>query len=240
MIPKIIHYCWFGRNPKSKLIERCIASWRKYCPDWQIIEWNEDNYDTRKNTFCRQAYESKKWAFVSDYARFDVLYQMGGIYMDTDVQILRPLDDFLGHDVFAGHETDTWVAPGLILGSIPQHPMLRSVLDHYAQASFLTGDGSENQKTVGEYFTQALLESGIQPNGVYQEAEGIAIYPKEYFCPLDDATGVLAKTENTYTIHWYSKTWIDPKLRFRTKLTRVFHRVFGNDCFAWIKKRRKK
>ena len=236
MIPKIIHYCWFGRNPKSKLIEKCIDSWEKFCPDWQIIEWNEDNYDVTQNEFCRQAYANKKWAFVSDYARFDILYRMGGIYMDTDVEVIQSLEPFLKHDVFAGHETDEWVAPGLILGSVPKHPIMRQVLEAYQNASFMNDDGSENHKTVGEFFTAALKETGIELNGAYQEKNGVAIYPKEYFCPLDDSTGVMSKTSNTYTIHWYSKTWISPAIKWRTKITRPLHRIFGVDCFEKIKR----
>lgn len=239
MIPKIIHYCWFGKNPKSELILKCIDSWRKYCPDWEIIEWNEENYDILKNKFCREAYKSGKWAFVSDYARFDILNRMGGIYVDTDVEIIKTLDRFREHSLFAGHETDQWIAPGLILGAEPENKIIKDVLKKYDSTSFIDGNGNENHKTVGEFFTASLIENGIVPNGFFQEQQGIAIYPKDYFCPLDDATGVLTKTENTYTIHWYSKTWIDPKIRARTKITRIFHRYFGNDCFAWVKGLRK-
>lgn len=239
MIPKIIHYCWFGGAEKSKLIEKCIDSWKKYCPDWQIIEWNESNFDVNTNLFCAQAYSNKKWAFVSDYARFDILNRMGGVYMDTDVEILKPIDCFLENSLFAGHETDEWVAPGLILGSVPNHPILQSVLEAYSQNAFLNEAGNEVHTTVGQYFTVALNQHGIQLNGKCQKVNGAAIYSKEYFCPLDDATGVMTKTENTYTVHWYSKTWIDPKIRIRTKITRVFHRLFGNDCFDWLKRGRK-
>ncbi len=218
------------------MIEKCIKSWEKFCPDWEIIEWNEGNYDVFRNEFCRQAYQNGKWAFVSDYARFDILNQFGGIYMDTDVEIVKSLDRFLEHDVFAGHETDEWVAPGLILGSVPEHPIMKSVLNAYESASFINNDGSENHKTVGEFFTDALRRNGLLPDGRYQEKDGIAVYPKEFFCPLDDSTGVLRRTENTYTIHWYSKTWISPGIKFRTKITRPFHRIFGVDCFSKMKR----
>lgn len=238
MIPKIIHYCWFGKNPKAKLIEKCIDSWKRYCPDWQIIEWNEDNYDVYCNPFCRQAYENKKWAFVSDYVRFDVLNRFGGVYLDTDVEILKPLDCFLDHQLFAGHETDTWVAPGLILGSEPGHPVLKIVLEKYAGASFIDSDGREVHTTVGEYFTKSLQMCGIILNGKTQLQNGIAIYAKDYFCPMNDATGEITKTANTYTIHWYLKSWINSGIRLRTRVTRIFHRIFGTDCFRWIKRGR--
>lgn len=236
MIPKIIHYCWFGRNEKPKMLLKCIESWKKYCPDYEIKEWNEDNFDVTANLFCRQAYENRKWAFVSDYARFSILQRFGGIYVDTDVEVLRPLDRFLAHDLFAGHETDEWVAPGLILGTVPDHPVIAYCLRSYDNAVFLNADGSENHKTVGEFFTAALRENGIIPNGAYQEKNGIALYPKEFFCPMNDATGEIRKTEDTYTIHWYTKSWIDPKIRIRTKITRVFHRIFGENCFAFLKR----
>ena len=236
MIPKIIHYCWFGGQPKSAIIEKCISSWRKYCPEWQIIEWNESNFNVKQNQFCREAYDNKKWAFVSDYARFDVLNRFGGIYVDTDVEIIKPLDDLLHYAVFAGHETEKWVAPGLILGAEAGHPILKRVLDAYEDASFLDAHGSEIHTTVGEYFTAALKESGINPNGRNQVVDNVAIFAKDYFCPLNDSTGVLKKTKNTYTIHWYEKTWIDPKIRFRTKITRIAHRIFGDDCFQWLKR----
>lgn len=239
MIPKIIHYCWFGNNPKPQLIEKCIASWEKKCPDWEIIEWNEHNFDIYCNVFCRQAYENKKWAFVSDYARFYVLNMFGGVYLDTDVEVIKPLDVFLSNKLFAGYETDNWVAPGLILGSIPEHPILKKLLDLYDNISFINEDGSENCKTVGKFFTAVLNDYGFKLNGKYQELEGVAIYPKDFFCPLNDLTGVMKKTKNTHTIHWYSKSWLPTKIRIRTKITRVCHRVFGIQCFDWIKRIRK-
>lgn len=237
MIPKVIHYCWFGGKSKSKLILKCIESWKMFCPDWEIIEWNENNYDVNKNLFCKQAYKNEKWAFVSDYARFDILNTIGGVYMDTDVEILQPIDNFLKHRLFSGHETDCWIAPGLILGSESGNEVVKYVIDLYNKESFLDDEGKEKHKTVGEYFTAALKEYGIVPDGHYQEINGIAVYEKEFFCPLDDSTGVMTKTENTHTIHWYSKTWISPKIKLRTKITRICHRIFGKDCFYWLKER---
>lgn len=235
MIPKKLHYCWFGRNPKPQLVQKCIESWKKYCPDWEIIEWNEDNYDISKSEFCKQAYENKKWAFVSDYARFDILNQYGGVYVDTDVEIIASIDEFLRHTLFSGYETDRWVAPGLILGGESGQDVLKSVLNAYDHAAFME-NGTENHKTVGEFFTAALIEHGFVMNGQLAEIDGMALYPKEYFCPLDDSTGVMKKTKNTHTIHWYSKSWFDPKVRIKCKITRVFHRLFGTDCFRWLKK----
>lgn len=235
MIPKIIHYCWFGRGKKSKLIIRCIESWKKYCTDWEIIEWNEDNFDVFRNTFCRDAYMNKKWAFVSDYARFFALNKMGGVYLDTDVEIIKPIDLFLQNDLFAGYETNNWVAPGLILGSVSNHSILKQVLNEYDKAIFIDDNGQELHKTVGEYFTEELRNNGIEINGKTQIINGIAIYSKEYFCPFDDTTGVLTKTENTYTVHWYSKTWLNPMIRVRTKITRVIHRYFGKDLLKKLR-----
>lgn len=237
MIPKIIHYCWFGGNEKSALINKCIDSWKRYFPDYDIKEWNESNFDVRCNTYVSQAYEAKKWAFVSDYARFYILEKEGGLYFDTDVEVIRSFEHLLGNAPFTAFETDEYVNPGLILYSpAPHNEIFRKTLDWYNSASFMDENGEPIPHTVCTVFTDILKEYGFKSGGQEQVCGGMILYSKDYFNPYDDATGRMMKTENTYTIHWYAKSWISPWMRIRSKITQVFHRIFGVDCFRRLKK----
>lgn len=233
MIPKIIHYCWFGRNPLPESAQKCIASWRKFFPDYEIVEWNEDNFDVRCIPYTAQAYDAKKYAFVSDYARFKILYEHGGIYFDTDVEVIRPFDDILARGAFMGYEIDPkegditgYVAPGLGLGVNPGLGLYAELLEKYSTLQFINPDGSYNQKTIVEYTTELLKEKGLKHKAGIQEVAGVTIYPAEYFNPLDDATGRLHKTPNTHSIHWFSKTWLNVS-PFRLFVSRLAHRIFG-------------
>ena len=227
---KIIHYCWFGRNPKSKTIERCILSWKHYFPDWKIIEWNEDNFDIHHNIYVQQAYEAKKWAFVSDYCRFWALEKYGGIYFDTDVEVIRCFDDLLGAEAFSGFETDRFVAPGLVLYSKePNNIIIQKTREFYDSARFLDDKGERIKLNVCGIFTNILKQYGFRENGKMQICGGMVLYPKEYFCPFDDTTGLLHTTENTYSIHWYDKSWMSKGRILRNHCTRIIHRIFGSD-----------
>lgn len=253
MISKKIHYCWFGRGEKPKLAQKCIASWRKYFPDYEIIEWNEDNYDVNKILYTRQAYASKKYAFVSDYARFDVLYQYGGVYFDTDVEVIRPFDDILENGAFMGCEIDgsdcleserihtssnngRSVNPGLGIAAAPGLGIYKEILDFYETQSFLNQDGSVNQETVVSKTTKVLLEHGMRNIKGIQKVGEVTIYPKEYFNPMNNNTGKLDITDNTHSIHWYSMSWLDFRAKTKSRITRVFHRLFGEDCFRFFRK----
>ncbi len=205
-IPKTLHYFWFGRGPKSDLIQNCIGSWKKLLPDYRIIEWSEDNFDVSCCEYAKQAYERKKYAFVSDYARLKVLYRYGGIYLDTDVELIRNLDPLLYHDVFMGFESDTLVAPGLIIGARKRNDFLHEMLGVYESVSFAYKNRI-NLTTIGEYATARLLKKGLKLNGRYQTPGGVTIYPAEFFCPYDINSGVLHITENTYSIHRYDASW---------------------------------
>ena len=227
---KIIHYCWFGGNPKSKTVLKCIDSWKKYFPDWEIKEWNESNFDVNINTYVTQAYESKKWAFVSDYCRLWALEKYGGLYFDTDVEVIKPFDDLLDNDAFIGFETDKFVNPGLVMYIKNKgNDILKNAISYYDSISFLDDNGKHSDTTICVIFTNLLKKYGFKPNGKKQMCGDMTIYPKDYFCPFDDATGVLNKTQNTYSIHWYDKTWMSKSLIFRNKITRIIHRVFGTD-----------
>ena len=209
MIPKIIHYCWFGGNPLSGLAQKCIASWKKFLPDYEIKEWNESNYDVRKIPYIAQAYDAKKYAFVSDYARFDILYQYGGIYFDTDVEVIKPLDEILKNGAFAGVECAGALAAGLGIASLAASGIYREILDSYQNEQFVNSDGSLNLKTVVTRVSNIFKMHGFVEQNIMQFVADTMIYPSEYFCPKDVRTGELNITPNTYTIHHYDASWVD-------------------------------
>ncbi len=235
MIPKKIHYCWFGRGEKPKLAQKCIASWKKFCPDFEIIEWNEDNYDMNENAYVRYCYENKKWAFLSDYVRLAVVCREGGIYFDTDVEVIAPIDGLLAHEAFYAFENDSYVATGLGFGAEMQHLTIRKMLEEYA--AFAPKSGAPFAFTgCPTLNTRALVPLGLELNGEYQTVAGAVILPRDYMNPYEDATGRLNKTENTISIHWYSKSALSSAAIIRSKITRVFHRLFGVNCFDFMKK----
>ena len=231
MIQKIIHYCWFGHNPLPESAQKCIASWKKFLPDYEIKEWNEDNFDVNIIPYTQQAYEAKKYAFVSDYARFWILYHYGGLYFDTDVEVIKPMDDIIERGAFMGIEligTDGMpqVNPGLGLGTESQNPFYKKVLDYYIGQRFLNGDGSLNQTTVVTRVTGVLTEAGMLASPTMQRVCDIWIYPSDFFNPLESLTGKLKKTDNTRSIHWYMNSW-DDSSSLRQWLSKMSHRIFG-------------
>ncbi len=240
MIPKTIHYCWFGKSPLPESAKKCIESWKKFFPDYEIKEWNEDNYSVYKIPYTQQAYDAKKYAFVSDYARFDILYQYGGIYFDTDVEVIKPFDDIISKGAFMGCETDAecglTVAPGLGIACAPGLEIYKEILDFYDNEQFINHDGSENTETVVIKTTNILKKHGLKNEVGIQQIAGINIYPKEYFNPLNNNTGKLEITENTHSIHLYAMTWLSERDRIISRLSRPFHRIFGDTCFQWVKK----
>lgn len=236
MIPKRIHYCWFGKGEKPKLVEKCISSWKKYCPDYEIIEWNEDNFDVNSAPlYVSQAYASKKWAFVTDYVRLWAMVKCGGIYMDTDVEVVRSLDFILEHDAVSGFESETKIPTGL-MACREGFPLFEEFLRYYDDAVFINEDGTLDMTTNVAIITNICLKYGFVPNGKYQEIEGFAIYPRDVFCPLDDATGIMYDSPHTATIHWFNKSWLPENIRFRSKITKVIHRIFGINSLAFLKK----
>lgn len=226
-IPKVIHYCWFGGKPLPKSAQRCIASWRKFLPDYEIKEWNESNFDFNAIPYTREAYEEKKYAFVSDYARFKILYEHGGLYFDTDVEIIRPLDDIIERGPFMGCEQDATgataiaVAPGLGLGVNPGLELYKEILDLYATLYFKNADGTLNLKTVVLYTTEILAKHGLSNKTDIQNIAGIWIYPKEYFNPIEMTGRRLSLTANTHSIHHYAATWQSPYRRMKKKIARL-------------------
>lgn len=209
MIPKIIHYCWFGNSEIPEKDKKCIESWKKYCPGYKIVQWDETNYDVNKNKYMKEAYEAKKWGFVPDVARLDIVYEHGGIYLDTDVELVRSLDDLLENAAFMGFESDTAVSPGLGFGAEKHSLIIGEILRSiYGMRTFLREDGSYDMRPSPSRNTQFLVTKGLQLNGKFQILScGLTIYPKEYFCPLDYETGILSLTNNTYSIHHFHASW---------------------------------
>ena len=208
-IPKTIHYCWFGGKPLPDFAQKCIASWKKFCPDYEIKEWNEQNYDVRKIPYTAQAYAVKKYAFVSDYARFDILYEYGGIYFDTDVELIKPLDEIINRGAFCGIEQPGYIASGLGMAAPEAMPIFREILDSYKSENFINVDGSYNLTTVVTRVSDIFKKHGFSDKEEIQEVAGIKIYPPEYFCPKNILTGELSITNNTYSIHHFDASWVD-------------------------------
>lgn len=226
MIPKRIHYCWFGGKNKPDDVLRMIESWRRYCHDYTIKEWNETNFDIHAYRYCEEAYSRQKWAFVSDVARLWAIVHEGGIYLDTDVEVLRPLDALLCHKAFIGFEGTEWVGTNII-GSVAGHPLFAQFLSSYEKRKFINPDGTMEQTTNVTALTRLLETSyGLVRNGCRQSVADIEIYPTDHFCPYDYINGKIRKTENTYTIHWYQQSWIR-QCRLKTLLSRFFHRLNG-------------
>lgn len=217
MIPKVIHYCWFGKNPLPPLAIKCINSWKKYLPEYEIKEWNEDNFNINIIPYTKEAYEAKKYAFVSDYARFWILYYYGGLYFDTDVEIIKSLDDIIECGAFMGMERNPnqcklseTVAPGLGLGCPPGLKQYDKILTYYNQLHFDNSNGKKTPKTVVQHISELLINDGlIQKEGI-QKVGDIYIYPAEYFCPINLTTREMQITNNTRTIHHYMASWQTP------------------------------
>ncbi|MCM1326111.1 MAG: glycosyl transferase [Bacteroidales bacterium] len=207
-IPKKIHYCWFGNNPLPDKVKMCIESWRRYCPDYEIICWNEKNYDVYKIDYIREAYKAGKWAFVSDYARLDIIFTHGGIYLDTDVELLKSLDGLLGNKMFLAIEKgNCHIATGLGFGAEKENLWLGELMKIYQKLSFILKDGSYNLTPCPQYTTQFFLNEGFCVEDRTQEINDVLILSSEYFCPMDYHTGIIHITAHTYGIHWYEASW---------------------------------
>ena len=227
-IPKKIHYCWFGKGPKSELAIRCIESWKKYCPDYEIIEWNEENFDINSNIYVKEAYDSKKYAFVTDYVRLYVLYKYGGIYMDTDVEVLKPLDKFLNHKAFSSFENNNCIPTGII-GSEKNNEWIKTLLSDYDNIHFIKNGKMDLTTNVTRITESTIKNYGLNPVSSYQELGNgiVTMYPYDYFCPKDHYTQKINITENTYTIHHFSGSWL-PKGEMKRRLTKnKYIKIFG-------------
>ena len=207
LIPRKIHYCWFGGNPIPDEFIRYMESWKKYCPDYEIIQWNEDNYDVTKNKYMYDAYKQKKWAFVSDYARLDIVYQEGGVYLDTDVELLKPLDDFLYQKGFIGTDIIEIVNTGSGFGAIAGLDIIRELRDEYDKLVFLDKEGNCDLTPCTAIQTNYLLTKGYKKNGEYQRVSDLTIYPVKVFNGINGMSKKKRTTKYTVALHHYTGSW---------------------------------
>ena len=211
MIPKIIHYCWFGRGKKSPLIKKCIRSWKRKCPDWQIIEWNEDRFDVKSTLWTQQAYEDRKFAFVSDFVRLKALYEMGGVYLDTDVQLLKTLDTFVEHNAFVGFENKISVAT-CVIGAQAKNQIIGTWLNWYSNREYLA-EGKPNMEPNVIFITEDLKARGLIVDNTRQSVDGVEIYPQTWLCPQNLEGENRARSKDTVAVHFFDSSWRTPKGR---------------------------
>ncbi|MBE5952585.1 MAG: glycosyl transferase [Lachnospiraceae bacterium] len=207
MIPKKIHYCWFGGNKLPAEAEKCIESWKKYCPDYEIIQWNESNYDLEKNEYVKYTYNNKKYAFLSDYVRLDVIYNEGGVYLDTDVELIRPLDALLDDDGYIGMEQVGTINTGQGFGAIAKHPFVKENKEFYENHSFLDEEGRFKKIICVPVSTSIMEAKGLKKENIIQMIYDMKIYPVDYFCPKVLGTNKIKLTDNTYSIHHFESSW---------------------------------
>lgn len=219
-IPKVIHYCWFGKGSLPPHIIKCLESWKVFCPDYDIIEWNESNYDVTKNVYMKKAYEAEKWAFVSDYARLDIIYNYGGIYLDTDVEIIKSIDDLRTYDAFIGFEIPERINTGIGFGAVKNFKLIQELRDLYESISFIKEDGALNLTPCTIIQTEFLKQKGLIINGRYQIIDGISIFPTEVLCPINYKTYEKNITENTLAVHHYNSSWLNDEQK---EIGKMYH-----------------
>ena len=240
-IPKVIYYCWFGHGEMPKLSEKCIKSWKKYCPDYKIVCINEENFDVNQNRYAKEAYEAGKWAFVSDYARFKVIYEEGGIYLDTDVEIIKPIDELVSGTGFMGFADNGVISTGLGFGAEKGNELIRVLLADYDDIPFLLSDGSYDMTPCPDRNTKTIVELGFDLNNQNQMFMGIRMLPEDYLCPMKYYTGKKVITENTYSIHHFCASWISKRAKRTLFLKRImgvklYNKLYGKFLhkFKWL------
>ena len=225
-IPKIIHYCWFGRKEKPTKVKDCINSWHKYLGDYEFIEWNEDNFDINCNDYVKQAYQEKKYAYVSDYARINALYNFGGIYMDTDVIVYKSFNNLLDNKCILGFEEENFIATSF-MACIPKHDLIKAFIDNYNGIYFYNEDQSLNMITNVKRLTQILENRGLIRNNKFQCINDINIYPQEYFSPYDYVNYIRKNTENTYCEHLFLVSWLPWNIKIKKVLKKILIPIIG-------------
>lgn len=234
-IPKIIHYCWFGKGSKPEIVVECIESWKKILIDYEIREWNEENFDINCNKYVKEAYENKKFAFVSDYVRVYALYNYGGIYLDTDTEVFKSLDEFLGEESFWGFEEKNYIATSTI-GSRKHNKLIKKFLDFYENKSFNETNQILETSTNVQIVTNIFKELGFEMNGKKQTINNIGtVYPQAYFSPYDYINCYDKKTDKTYTKHHFYKSWISPRDKMKSNIKKVLVKTIGGKNIARIR-----
>lgn len=224
MIPKIIHYCWFGKDPLPPIAIKCINSWKKYCNGYEIVEWNETNFDFNITTYSREASEMEKWAFVADIVRYYTIYQYGGVYLDIDVELLKPIDPLLENDMYIGFENDSRINSGQGFGAIKNFQLVKKMLDFYENKSLK--ECIDIPSPI--YTTKIMKEEGFIINNTKQSINNIVLYSTEYLCPKDWYTGEINITDNTYTIHHFLASWWDKKVKKNHELYKFIKKYRPN------------
>lgn len=227
-IPKVIHYCWFGGSPLPELAEKCIESWKKYCPDYEIIRWDENNFDINCNQYVKEAYEARKWAFVTDFVRLYTVYKYGGIYLDTDVELLKSLDDLLDYSGFIGFENREFINTGLGFGASKNNGIIYQMLADYKEIPFIKEDGTYDLTTCPHRNTKALIKKGLTLNNSKQIIDNVIFLPIEFLNPKEYETGRISLTDNTYSIHHFSSSWHTAEYRKWEKKRIQYRKMFGN------------
>lgn len=241
MIPKIIHYCWFGKKPIPIEIRNYIETWKKYCPDYEIKEWNESNFNINENIYCKEAYESKKWAFVSDYVRLKVLYDYGGIYMDTDMEMCKPFDDLLKYNAFVGFQSDRKISTGMIAAS-KKNKWIGYLLSYYDNKCFKKKNNQCDLTTNVEVITAMTKEKYniILNDSLQTFGDNNVVFPFEYFCAKDSIDGKIYKTKKTYTIHHFNASWLSWYGKIKSLLKRILVIFFGKKFVIYLKMKKNK
>ena len=234
-IPKKIHYCWFGKGQKPDIVNKCIQSWRKILSNYEIIEWNEENFDINSNEYVKQAYESRKFAFVSDYVRLYALYNYGGIYLDTDVEVFKPFDDLLDNESIWGFEQENYIATSTI-GAAKGNKIIGEFLSLYKNRQFIKEDGSYDDLTNVAIVTKMLEEKGLEMNGEYQKIDGATFYPQTYFSPYDYINCRKFIMDDTYCMHHFYKSWLPYKTKLKGKFKVILANLIGGDNIAKLRK----
>lgn len=227
-IPKIIHYCWFGGRKKPKKIEKCIQTWKEILSDYEFIEWNESNFDVNSNEYVKQAYNEKKFAYVSDYARIKALYQYGGIYMDTDVMVYKSFNNLLDNKCILGFEQGNYIATSF-MACVPDHDLINKFIDNYENISFYNLDKSLDLTTNVQRLTQILEDRGLIRNNEFQKLGDISVYPQEYFSPYDYGNCIRENTENTYCEHLFLVSWLPWTTKVKKAIKKVVIPIIGID-----------
>ncbi len=227
-IPKTIHYCWFGRTEIPEQNKVWMASWKKHCPDYEVIEWNEDNYNVAQNEYMYEAYKAQKWGFVPDYARLDIIYKYGGIYLDTDVEVVKNLDELLYQDAFAGIDDSKRVSLGLGFGARPGFNLIRELMDEYSDRSFYFPDGTINIIAAPTLQVPFFQKLGYVNNGEYQRIGNLSVYPEKVLSGKCNVTGKINPTENTFSIHHYDGSWTSEENRMEIRKRQELYKLFDS------------
>lgn len=234
-IPKVIHYCWFGKGNKSKIFDKCIESWRKYLPDYKIVEWNEENFDIECNCYVKEAYEKRKYAFVSDYARLKILYENGGIYFDTDVEVIKHIKPEILEKGYFAKEVDNELQTGLGFCVPPKNQIIKYMMDDYEDIHFIK-EKQLDLTPCPKRNTESLIKRGYTIDASTEEIEGIKVYDKNYFCGFDLITHQHIISDKTYTIHHYEASWAPKSSKIKAKIKGIISNIIGRNVYQKIRK----